>query len=352
MERRLKYACVGAGGIAEKKHLTEYSKIPGVELAAICDSDPAAAKRLAAKFGIPEVFERYEDMFSRISPDLVSICTPNFTHMPITLAALKKGIHVHCEKPLALNAEEAGSIVNEKNRAGKKVMVGLNNRFSNETLFLRKCVEQGVFGEIYHARCGWRRRNGIPGKGVWFTDKKLSGGGALIDLGVHYLDLVLSFMGFPEVHSVYGAAYAKFGNAANRLRAGYKNKGDGKFDVEDMAVGFLRTKEDTTIDFEFSWASNVEKECRYYELLGTKGGATFYNGELKVHSELGGTSIDITPDFTGAAGQLSEFEHFITCILSDKEPAASPEQAAKLMQVIDAVYSSAEHRKEIVIGKN
>ncbi len=348
MSDKLRYACIGAGGIADKKHLQGYSKLPGVELAAVCDSDPASAKRLAEKYQIPAVFEAYDEMFSKIPLDMVSICTPNFLHAPIAVAALNNGINVHCEKPLALNAEEAGRIVAAKNASGKKVMVALNNRFTSESIFIRKCAEEGVFGEIYHAKCGWRRRNGIPGKGVWFTDKKLSGGGALIDLGVHYLDLVLSFMDFPEIRSVSGSAYSVFGNTDNRLRPGYKSKGNGLFDVEDMVVGFLRTESNATVDFEFSWASNIEAERKYYELLGTKGGVSCINGEIKLFSEWAGSSVNVIPDLSGER-HLNEFEHFVKCVQNDEEPESSPEQAAKLMRVIDAVYESSLQRKEVIL---
>lgn len=349
MKDKLRYACIGAGGIADKKHLNEYSKLQNVEIVAVCDTDMAAAKRLAAKYGIPYVFESYTEMFSQIPLDLVSICTPNYLHASISIDAMKHGAHVHCEKPLALNAAESRAIVDMKNKTGRKVMVALNNRFTPEFRFVKKCVEEGIFGEIYHVKCGWRRRNGIPGKGVWFTDKKLSGGGALIDLGVHYLDFVLSFMGYPQIDAVFGATYSKFGNCENRLRPGYKSKGDGKFDVEDMAVGFLRTAEGATIDFEFSWASNVEKECKYYEIMGTKSGAAFHNGELKIFTELGGTSIDITPDMNSAAKPVNEFEHFVSCILGNGQQDATPEQAEELMKVIDAIYYSSESKKEVII---
>jgi len=344
---KLKYACIGAGGIADKKHLNEYSKRDSVEVAAICDSNIAAAERLAQKYNVKNIFTDYNEMFDKLKLDFISVCTPNYLHAPITISALKKGISVHCEKPLAINAEEAQEIVDAKNKYKGKVMVALNNRFTAESAFVKSCVEKGMFGEIYHAKCGWRRRNGIPGKGVWFTDKKLSGGGALIDLGVHYLDLVMYFMGYPKVVSVSGATYSKFANSDNRLRAGYKNNGDGKFDVEDMAIGHLRTDSNATINFEFSWASNIEKEVKYYELMGTKGGVSFVNGELKLYSEIFDTSINILPDVSSNRKVVSEFDHFIDCIINDKEPDSKPEQGAALMKIIDAAYKSSELMREI-----
>lgn len=344
---KLKYACIGAGGIAEKKHLNEYSKINGVELSAICDPNVKAAERLAEKFGVKHVFADYTKMFDELELDFVSVCTPNYLHTPITIASLEKGMHVHCEKPLALNAGQAQAIVDAKDRYDRQVMVALNNRFTAESLFVKKYADAGLFGDIYHVKCGWRRRNGIPGKGVWFTDKKLSGGGALIDLGVHFLDLALFFMDYPKVTAVSSAAYSKFGNSDNRLRPGYKSHGDGKFDVEDMAAGFIRLENDATVDFEFSWASNIEKETKYYEILGTKGGAIFVNGELKLFSEILGTSVNILPDTASSLKPVNECEHFTDCIRCGKEPYATAEQAVKLMKVIDGIYLSNEQKREI-----
>jgi predicted dehydrogenase len=281
-------------------------------------------------------------MFEKEKLDFISVCTPNYLHAPVTIAALERGIHVHCEKPIAMNAEETKDIIAARDRSGKKVMIGLGNRFTGETLLVRKLAAQGFLGEIYHARCGWRRRNGIPGRGGWFPDKRLAGGGALIDLGMHSLDLVMYFLDFPEVSEVMGNTYSKFGNSPTRLRQGYRDRGEGAFDVEDMAVGLIRLKNGTTVDFEISWASNVEKETKYYELLGTKGGVSFMNGELKIHSELMGTSVNMSPDPGTPLKSESEFRHFIDCVKGDAKPRASLDQGLQLMRIIDAIYESSE----------
>lgn len=352
MKSRLKYACIGAGGIADKKHLKEYSLRSDIEVIAICDSNIKAAEKLAAKYCVPNIYNNCEEMFEKHNLDLVSVCVPNYMHAQITIAALKKGINVHCEKPLAVDAHEAQEIVDVKNKYQKKVMVALNYRFTSEAQFVKRYAEEGLFGEIYHAKCGWIRRNGIPGKGVWFTDKELSGGGALIDLGVHFLDLSMFFMDYPKVSSVSSANYSKFGGSASRLRPGYRNNGDGKYDVEDMAVGIVRMKNGATIDFEFSWASNIEKESKYFEVLGTKGGACFKDGELQIYSEVFDTNINIKPDLNNSILQINEFENFVNCIQLNKEPYAPPEEAVELMKVIDALYLSNKLGKEVELEKS
>ena len=347
--KKLRYACVGAGAVADYKHLLGYSRLKDVEIVAISDPDVGAAKRLAEKYSIPHVYENYEEMFEKEKLDLISICTPNYLHAPISIKAMEKGIHVHCEKPMTLNAKEAHKVIEAKNKYKTKFMVGLNNRFTNESYFVKKYIEEGYLGEIYHVKTGWRRRRGIPGKGGWFTTKKLSGGGPLIDLGVHFIDLVMYFMDYPEVKSVSAATYSKFSNSTSWNGWSEAKSGNGIYNVEDMAVGFIRLKNGTTIDFEFSWASNIEGDYNYYEILGDKGGIWFKNGQIKVFSEVVNTLVDIIPNTNYPKKPLDEFEHFVNCIKEGKEPLASAEEGAKLMEIIDAAYLSAEKGVEIVL---
>ena len=197
-------------------------------------------------------------------------------------------------------------------------------------------------------RCGWKRQRGIPGKGGWFTNKALSGGGPLIDLGVHFMDLAMFFMGYPNPVSVTGATYAMFGENKCINSSGWGMTGDesGIMDVEDMAVGFVRLDNGATLDLEFSWASNIEKEENFYEIRGTKGGAIFRHGELKIVTEQISTVVEVQPNLHFKS-PVDEFEHFIDCIQNNKEPLAKPEEAVKLMKIIDGFYQSAETKKEI-----
>lgn len=344
----LRYGCIGAGSIARAKHIRGYSSIPGVELIAVCDENEKFAREVANEYEFKKYYTDYRDMLENEKLDFISVCTPNYLHCPITVMALEKGIHVHCEKPIALNAAEAQSMVDAKNRSGKILMVGLNYRFTNHAWFVKQCADEGLFGEIYHARCGWKRVRGIPGKGGWFTNKSMSGGGPLIDLGVHFIDLVMYFMGFPNPVSVMGATYSKFSNNKCLNSSGWGMTADDKgiMDVEDMAVGLVRLENGVTLDLEFSWASNIEKEENFYELRGTKGGAIYRSGELKIITEQFSTLTEIKPDLNFQS-PVDEFSHFIDCIKTNREPMAKPEEAVKLMKIIDGVYLSAEARKEI-----
>lgn len=213
--------------------MTGYSKIGKVSIEAICDTNITAAEKLAEKYNIKRVYQDYAQMLEKEELDFISICTPNYLHAPISIMALQKGINVHCEKPVAMNAREAMMITEAKNKYGRKLLVALNNRFTNLAFFLKQYSKNDMFGEIYHVNCGWRRRRGIPGNGGWFSDRKLSGGGSLIDLGVHIIDLVIYLMGNPGAISVSGATYCKFADNRSRNSMMFENDYEKVFDVED-----------------------------------------------------------------------------------------------------------------------
>ena len=357
MSKKLKYALIGCGGCGENKHLASYEKYPDdIELAAVFDADGARAKEIAERHKVPKVCSRYEELLADPTIDIVSVATPNAWHAPITIAALRAGKHVHVEKPIAMNAREAQAIVDAKNRAHRKVMVGLNNRFTEIALYAKRYVDEGHLGEIYHARCGWRRRGGCNMFGRWFADKKQSGGGPLIDLGVHFFDLTLFFMGFPAPVAVIGSCYDKIAHPPGTAKPGKNvmmggNKARGKFDVEDFAAGFVKLETGASVAFEFSWGSHIERDTTYLELLGSRGGLSMHDGVLKIFTEAAGGLVDIIPQVQNTSGWGEhETRHFIDCVKYDREPIAPPEEAVKMMQIIDAVYASSRSGHEVVIG--
>lgn len=346
---KIRYCCIGAGGIAKKKHMAGYSKQKDVEIVAVCDSVEAAARSLADAFGVEKVYTDYNKMLEECKPDLVSVCTPNCTHAEIAIAALKAGANVHLEKPIALNAVQAEEILKAEKESGKQVMLGLNKRFISSSKLVHRLVEEDFFGEIYKARCGWERSSGIPGTGRWFTNKAMSGGGCLIDLGVHYLDLTLEFMGWPEILSVNGESRRNFGNGSTRIRKGYRSDPTGVYDVEDTAMGSLRLKNGGIVDFTFSWASNIKKEVRYVELLGSKGGMTMEDDKIQLYTQLGGTMFTLIPDEATMQPDDDECGHFVDCILNGKKVSAPASEGAKMMYIIDGLYRSAEEKREILL---
>jgi len=321
-------------------HAHAYSKLPNVEIAALCDIDADRARQVAERFGVPRIYTDYEAMLAEEKLDAVSVCTPNALHAPVAIAALEAGCHVLCEKPLSVNAKEGAKIVAAAKKAKGKFMIGMNNRFRGDTQVLKKFIEAGDLGEIYYARCGWIRRNGIPGMGGWFTRKEMSGGGPLVDIGVHALDLTLYLMGNPRPVSAFGATYAKFGPFGKGTgQWGLPVKG-GEFSVEDLACGMVRFENGATLMLEASWAQHCAAEKLYSEVYGDKGGATLE--PLRIFTEAHGRPVDLTPSFPNINGHEAEIAHFVECIVENKQPIATAEQALDVMKILDGIYRSAE----------
>ncbi|MEJ8303680.1 Gfo/Idh/MocA family oxidoreductase [Saccharibacillus sacchari] len=341
---KLKYALIGAGGNAEYKHIQGYKQLHDIEVVAICDIDGSKAAAMAARHNVPNAYDDYRDMIETERPDIVSVVTPNFLHAEITEYALLHGVNVHCEKPLSIHAEEAKRVVAAKNRSGKQVMIGLNNRFTNEAVYLKKWIDDGKLGDIYSAKAGWVRRSGIPGSGTWFTDRARSGGGVLIDLGSHYIDLALYLMGMPQVAYAAGRIHRNFMQNGTRNRHGYIGNENGVFNVEDAAHGYLGLENGASLALDFSWAANIEEERFYVELMGTEGGASLVNGTLKLFGEHNGVCLDLTPKLNlNPYLQLTgEFRHFVDCVRdADQRLIAPAEHGLYFAEIVDAFYESA-----------
>jgi predicted dehydrogenase len=231
-----------------------------------------------------------------------------------------------------------------------------NNRYYSNSKYLKKFIQNGGAGDIYCGRCGWIRRRGIPGKGGWFTTKAKSGGGPLIDLGVHMIDLSIWLMGNPTPVSVSGCTFNKF--AENTAEADSEHsafgeaKSDGTFDVEDLAMGFIRFDNGACLQIEFSWASNIKKEENFVELRGTKSGAKISNlGGLEIFSESYGQLTDLTPladDMKGIPQHEANLRHFLD-VLGGAEPDFVPVQGVNMIKILEAMYRSAALGREITL---
>lgn len=342
----IRVGIVGAGEIARYLHIPRYKKIPDVEVVAIADNDEKRANILSKEFNIPKVYYDYEEMLERENLTAISVCTPNYLHAPISISALDKGIHVLCEKPMATSIEEAEEMVKASKKSGKILMIGYTQRFRPFNLLLKKLIEKGDLGEIYYARGSLLRRKGIPGIGTWFTTKEMSGGGCLLDIGVHILDLIWWLMGMPIPKFVLGNVYAIFGPKG--LGEGGWNKGaKGKliFDVEDFAVGFIKFENGATLTIETSWASHIEKDEGNYLILGTLGGAQLNPPKIFKDLENLSTNIEISEKpFEWGEGEI---EHFIECIRENKEPIATGEQGLIIMKMLMAIYESSKKETPI-----
>lgn len=356
MTKKLKVAIIGVGGIARNAHLPGYAKMDNVELVAACDIIKDRAEAAAEEYGIPAVYTDYKEVLEIEGLDAVDICTPNYLHSVIACAALEKGINVFCEKPDAVSVEEAEKMKDTAEKSGKLLMVMRNNRYWLTSAFLKKYIEDGKMGDVYAARCGWQRRRGIPGRGGWFTTQALSGGGPLIDLGVHMIDLAIWLMGNPKPVTVSGCVYNKFADAEDVSDSAESKYGDrnadGIFDVEDLAMGFIRFDNGACMQIEFSWASNIEKENYFVELRGDKSGSSWnsLDQKLKIFTEEYGATVDYLPNIDNKNGtQVHEanLRHFADVLLNGTKPMFVPQQGVDMIKILKAMYQSAKEGREI-----
>lgn len=358
----IKVGIIGAGGIAQMAHIPNYQKMKEVEVVAICDSNEKKVRTVAKKFGIKTYFTDYKNLLELKEIEAVSICTSNCFHQEQVITSLKRGKHVLCEKPLCLNAKGVEEIFKEVERSKDKIcMVAYMQRFMNVSQVLKEFIDNDELGEIYYAKVSYLRRRGIPAPGSWFTSKKMSGGGPLIDLGVHILDLSLWLMGNPLPVSVTGSVYAKFKNEATS--GGWPpshtlmgNELSYGFDVEDLASGFIKFSNGASLFLEVSWAGNSEEGERF-SFFGTKGGARIEFSEdtssyekLKIFKGGQGRLFDIVPVLSQENDPYyEEVQHFIECIKEGKKPIVTPAEALNVARIIDAIYKSAEEKREVMI---
>ena len=354
MNKKLKVGLVGLGGICRSSHMPFYEKADDVEVVAICDINPEKIKSFVEEFGLCDVasFTDYAELLKTEGLDFIDICTPNYLHSIIAVEALNCGINVFCEKPDAVSVAEALKMKEAAEKSDKHLMVMRNNRYRNTAKYLKKFIEGGKMGEIYCGRCGWQRRRGIPGKGGWFTTKEQSGGGPLIDLGVHMIDLAIWLMGNPTPVSVSGCTYSKFADSdiSDSIHSAFGEKKDeGIFDVEDLAMGFIRFSNGACLQIEFSWASNIEEEKTFVELRGTKSGAEFCDGKgVKIFTENDGCLEDILPKITDELRNHGDnLRHFADVLLNGTDPDFTPEQGVNMIKILEAMYKSAESGMEV-----
>ena len=349
MSRTIKVGVIGSGTIAERSHIPAYREQPDVKIEAIVDVVGDRAKRLAAEVGAKYAFVDYQELMQVPEIEAVSICTPNKFHAPIAIAALKAGKHVLTEKPPAMTTAEAQAMVETARAHRCTLMCCLNNRFQPEVQLLKRCVEEGELGRVYYAKTGILRRRGNPGGA--FASKELSGGGPLIDIGVHCLDWTWYAMGCPRPVAVYGQSYRAIGSyhltydtswTPADMR-GKKKEGDWAGDVEDLAVATVRMADGATLRVEVSWTLNNEKTAQFTELYGDKAGATLW--PLTIHGQERGRLFDKVyqvPEQSTAKTHNLAIRHFLDCILSGNEPMTTGEQIVTLMKMLDAIRDSSE----------
>lgn len=357
MAKKLKVGVIGAGMIARWAHFKGYAALPDdVEVVAICDLKPEAREAAKKEWGFDaKLYEDYRELLADKEIDAVSVSTPNAAHCEPTILALQAGKHVLCEKPLAMNAEEGKRMCRAAKDSGKILQVGLQNRLLALSQFMKEYVDHGHMGEIYYARARALRRRGVPGWGV-FTDKVKQGGGPLIDIGVHILDLTLYFMGYPKPVSATGMTTDRLAkNPANRNFWGEFDR--EKFTVEDFAAGMIRFENGAMVTLESSFMANVEEDHYDTQLFGTDAGA-FVNVSgnsgmvgvqgLKLFKQVDGQYFEMKPGHVPSieCPYVEEVKAFVKAIQEGLPSPVPGENGLALNAIFDALYKSAASGKE------
>lgn len=349
----IKVGVIGTGGISGV-HLGGYSRNPNVEIYALCDINEKNLAKRAEEYKVSRTFTDYREMLALKELDAVSVCTWNSAHAECAIAALRAGKHVLCEKPMALNTAQAQEMEKAAKENGKLLMIGFVRRFGNDCAVLKDFIDSGSFGEIYYAKAQYLRRKGCPGG--WFGDKSRSGGGPLIDLGVHVIDLCRYLMGGPQPVSVYGATFNKLGDRRHIKDArGYSStvvSKDDIFDVEDMATALIRFDNGAVLSVEASFSLNIEKDVGNIELFGTKAGCKL-DPELTIFTDMNDYLANVKlsqPTALSFDGLFdNEINHFVECIETGK-PCRNPAQdGVTLMKILDGIYESARTGHEVLL---
>lgn len=364
---KVRIGIVGCGGIANGKHLPSIKANSDLaEIVAFCDVLPERAEKACKEYGAEgaKVYTDYHDLLADPAVEVVHVCTPNVAHCPITCDAFVAGKHVMCEKPMAATVADAQKMMDAWKASGKMFTVGYQNRFRTDTQTLHASCEAGELGEIYFAKAHALRRRAVPTWGV-FPNKALQGGGPLIDIGTHALDITLWMMDNYEPVSVSGQVFYKLGRMENGPEGNVFGPWDPKtFEVEDSAFGLIKMKNGATIYLEASWALNVLKSMEASTTLcGTKAGAEIHHGGSYPQDELIYNTVEhnqlmekvISPagvvDFfdgaTSAEG-IAEQKQWLTAIQTGGEPLVKPEQAFVVTQILEGIYKSAESGKEYI----
>ena len=357
MEKKLRVGIIGCGGIATSKHMPSLAKVKEVEMVAFCDIIEERAIDAAKRFGAEgsKHYVDYKELLKDETLDVVHVCTPNRSHSFITVDALEAGKHVMCEKPMAINSEEAKKMVDAAKRTGKMLTIGYQNRQRKDAKYLKAEADAGVFGDIYYAKATALRRRAVPTWGVFINEYE-QGGGPLIDIGTHALDLTLWTMDNYKPKYCVGTTYHKLNNQTESANVFGQWKPE-EFTVEDSAFGFIVMENGATINLESAWAINMtdtKEACT--TICGTKAGAKMLDqGVLEINGVNHNTMYESRPNLDGKgvpfydAGSYSpaeeEAKQWINAILTGTQPTVLPEQAYCVTQILEGIYESAKTGK-------
>ncbi|WP_077325561.1 Gfo/Idh/MocA family protein [Virgibacillus siamensis] len=340
---KLRIGIIGAGGIAEGRHLPAFQTMQDrVTLQAVHDINEVRARQVAELYSIPDVFGDYGEMFRHV--DAVVICTPNKFHSEIAIAALKRGVHVFCEKPMAITAAECRDMIEAADKAGKVLTIGYHYRFMQESRAAKAIVDAGDIGEPIVARVKALRRRKVPGWGV-FTNKELQGGGSLIDYGCHFLDLALWLMGNPDPIEISGTTYNHLSKTPGLVNE-WGNVNHATFDVDDHATAYIKFANGSSLLFETSWAANVKEDIESVSISGTSGGLDLF--PLEVNQEKNGMLLNSEPYWLPGKADpgIPQAKAFVNSCLGLDDVLVKPEEALQVSTIIESIYESSFVKKK------
>lgn len=363
---KLRLGIIGTGGICNNKHLPSLAKCTDiVEVVALCDKNEEKAIATKERHGLTnaKIYTDYKKLLADPAIDVVHICTPNVSHCRITVDAFEAGKHVLCEKPMAATTEDAQKMMDAWKKSGKKFTVGYQNRFRPDVQVLKKACEARELGEIYYGEANAIRRKAVPTWGV-FPDKSQQGGGPLIDIGTHALDITLWCMDNYDVDSVSGQVFYKLGNLPEAAQGNTYGPWDtDTYEVEDSAMGFIKMKNGALINLRASWALNyMDAREASTTLCGTLEGAEIKHGGSypksllsfnhvrhgkMTHEELDGEALVDYFEGVNEAPGVVEARQWLKAIIDDTEPCVKPEEAFCVTQILDSIYKAAETNSTI-----
>jgi predicted dehydrogenase len=334
-QQKTKVGLIGAGHVAQVAHIPAYKKNLDVELVAIVDDDPIKAQRIRDQFGFAEWYEDISVMLKKSDVEAVDICTPNYLHAPMAIAALRSGRHVLCEKPIARNSAEAMRMVATAEKHGRVLMVAMNNRFREDVKVLNQFVKGKELGDIHFVKAGWLRNAGEWKERRWFTEQNKAGGGALLDLGSPLLDLAVWSASLRKPTVVSCSTFGRKGRAG----------------VEDAACAMVRFAGGAALLLEVSWNLREPRTNSYLHIYGSKGAAML--NPLRIHRDLQGVLVNVTPALEASGHHYfkesyrHEINHFVECVRKKKKPLTSGKDALSTARIVDAMYESAASGGEV-----
>ncbi len=352
---KLRVAIIGCGNIANNSHIPNYLANENVEIKYFCDIIPEKADAAVKKFGCGKAIYDYKEIVNNDDLDAVSVCTHNDFHSIISIDFMKAGKDVLCEKPAARTLPEALEMQKTAQECDKILSIGVVNRFNDSVNRVKKLIEDGELGDVFHVYASFRAHRSIPGLGGDFTNSACSGGGALIDWGVHYIDLIMYCCGDPTPLTASGQAFCKLGKDMKNYT--YKKMWasetadieNGVYDVDDSVTGIIRT-DGPTITFNGAWAQNIGIDETYIDFMGDKGGIRLEYGEyFQFFTTRNGALIEEKHDFPMRNHYANEIDSFVDACINHKPNQASIDNAVLTSKIMDGIYRSSDERKEVTL---